>query len=301
MFLFLWYQAAERESTAEEKVKVLTERVNQAGENLRDLEAKDEDASEREQVNEEKVSFLQVQVKEILATAEDQERKIPQLERTIDQMNTEIDDWNAKVEEVKKEMDDMEALVGESISDDDDDFVAKKKTEPKAAPVKETRRGEVEDEDAPEDGGKEEEDDERKEIDEKDDRERYEDDDDDEDEDEDWNRHTIWKSIKVLLTLSLLEQRKTILKLPLWKIIIDENEVQKTPPSLCYKSEYQKYCWVTLIWKAKLCDFSHSVKCQLDSKREGQLGSFSFLFLSIASRSKDNYYNLYARIFPLFF
>ena len=131
---------------------MLTEHFTKAGESLRNLEAKDEDASEREQVNEEKVSFLLSQVKEILALAEDHERKIPPLQRTIDQMSEEIRDWQSKTKEVTKEMEDMEALVGESISDDENDFESK--SEPKTSSTKETSQEEKE---APQDDEKDEE------------------------------------------------------------------------------------------------------------------------------------------------
>lgn len=144
---------------------MLTEHFTKAGESLRNLEAKDEDASEREQVNEEKVSFLLSQVKEILALAEDHERKIPPLQRTIDQMSEEIRDWQSKTKEVTKEMEDMEALVGESISDDENDIVSK--SEPKTSSTKETCQEEKEaaqddekdEEDEDEDGDEEEEED----------------------------------------------------------------------------------------------------------------------------------------------
>lgn len=144
---------------------MLTEHFTKAGESLRNLEAKDEDASEREQVNEEKMSFLLSQVKEILALAEDHERKIPPLQRTIDQMSEEIRDWQSKTKEVTKEMEDMEALVGESISDDENDIVSK--SEPKTSSTKETSQEEKEaaqddekdEEDEDEDGDEEEEED----------------------------------------------------------------------------------------------------------------------------------------------
>lgn len=150
---------------AQEKVEMLTEHFTKAGESLRNLEAKDEDASEREQVNEEKVSFLLTQVKEILALAEDHERKIPPLQRTIDQMSEEIRDWQSKTKVVTKEMEDMEALVGESISDDENDFVSK--SEPKTSSTKGTSQeakeepqdGEKDEEDEDEDGDEEEEED----------------------------------------------------------------------------------------------------------------------------------------------
>lgn len=164
---FLWYQATERLETAQEKVEMLTEHFTKAGESLRNLEAKDEDASEREQVNEEKMSFLLSQVKEILALAEDHERKIPPLQRTIDQMSEEIRDWQSKTKEVTKEMEDMEALVGESISDDENDIVSK--SEPKTSSTKETSQEEKE---AAQDDEKDEED---------------EDEDGDEEEEEDWH------------------------------------------------------------------------------------------------------------------
>lgn len=139
---------------------MLTEHFTKAGESLRNLEAKDEDASEREQVNEEKVSFLLSQVKEILALAEDHERKIPPLQRTIDQMSEEIRDWQSKTKEVTKEMEDMEALVGESISDDENDFESK--SEPKTSSTKETSQEEKE---APQDDEKDEEDEDEEEED----------------------------------------------------------------------------------------------------------------------------------------
>lgn len=139
---------------------MLTEHFTKAGESLRNLEAKDEDASEREQVNEEKVSFLLSQVKEILALAEDHERKIPPLQRTIDQMSEEIRDWQSKTKEVTKEMEDMEALVGESVSDDENDFESK--SEPKTSPTKETSQEEKE---APQDDEKDEEDEDEEEED----------------------------------------------------------------------------------------------------------------------------------------
>ena len=132
---------------------MLTEHFTKAGESLRNLEAKDEDASEREQVNEEKVSFLLTQVKEILALAEDHERKIPPLQRTIDQMSEEIRDWQSKTKVVTKEMEDMETLVGESISDDENDFVSE--SEPKTSSTKGTSQEEKEE---PQDGEKDEED-----------------------------------------------------------------------------------------------------------------------------------------------
>lgn len=139
---------------------MLTEHFTKAGESLRNLEAKDEDASEREQVNEEKVSFLLSQVKEILALAEDHERKIPPLQRTIDQMSEEIRDWQSKTKEVTKEMEDMEALVGESVSDDENDFESK--SEPKTSSTKETSQEEKE---APQDDEKDEEDEDEEEED----------------------------------------------------------------------------------------------------------------------------------------
>lgn len=157
---FLWYQATERLENAQEKVEMLTEHFTKAGESLRNLEAKDEDASEREQVNEEKVSFLLSQVKEILALAEDHERKIPPLQRTIDQMSEEIRDWQSKTKEVTKEMEDMEALVGESVSDDENDFESK--SEPKTSSTKETSQEEKE---APQDDEKDEEDEDEEEED----------------------------------------------------------------------------------------------------------------------------------------
>ena len=106
------------------------------------MELKDEDASEREQVNEEKLSFLQTQVKDILAVAEDHERKIQPLELSMDQLRMEIKEERSKVEKVKSDMEDMEALVGESITDDEDDFA--NKSEPKAVSAKETKRQEEE-------------------------------------------------------------------------------------------------------------------------------------------------------------
>lgn len=139
---------------------MLTEHFTKAGESLRNLEAKDEDASEREQVNEEKVSFLLSQVKEILALAEDHERKIPPLQRTIDQMSEEIRDWQSKTKEVTKEMEDMEALVGESISDDEND--SESKSEPKTSSTKETSQ---EEKGAPQDDEKDEEDEDEEEED----------------------------------------------------------------------------------------------------------------------------------------
>lgn len=108
------------------------------------MEQRDEDASEREQFNEDKVTFLKEQLKEMLAGAEDHERKIPPLERTIDQMTTEIREWKAKVDEVTKEMEDMEMLVGGEFSDDEDNDLAAKKA---AAPApKETKKPQEEDE-----------------------------------------------------------------------------------------------------------------------------------------------------------
>ena len=167
-------QANERECAAKEKIRSLTDRVTQAGENLRDLELRDEDASEREQFNEEKVSFLKEQLKEMLAAAEDHERKIPPLERVIDQMTTEIRDWCGKCEEVRKEMSDMEMLVGGDLSDDEDDDNAGRKA---AVPTKKERREYQEHRDEE----PEEDDDERARREE---RKRYDDDDDDEEEED---------------------------------------------------------------------------------------------------------------------
>ena len=174
-------QAQEREGAALEKIDSLTDRVTQAGENLRDLEQRDEDASEREQFNEDKVSFLKEQLKEMLAAAEDHERKIPPLERVIDQMTTEIRDWNGKVEEVRKEMEDMEMLVGGDLSDDEDDVKAGKKA---AVPTtRETNVCQEPDEEPGEDDDERARNEERKRYDD------HDDDDEEEEEDDDWYEH----------------------------------------------------------------------------------------------------------------
>ena len=84
------------------------------------------------------------------AGAEDQERKIPPLERVREQLSAEILDTKKKVKEVQKEMEDMEALVGDSISDDEGDFAGKKTPPSTTASTKETRQEDEENEGADE-------------------------------------------------------------------------------------------------------------------------------------------------------
>lgn len=104
-----------RADAAEALLEKLQTSVDEAGDNLKNLEMKDSNASQWEAETEEKIQFLEEQLKEILAQAEDTERRCAPLERTLDEHSVQIEEFRRKKEEVEKEMEEMAELVEMSI------------------------------------------------------------------------------------------------------------------------------------------------------------------------------------------
>ena len=99
-----------RYNFAMEKIERHENILSEAGENVKDLQMKDEDASEREIESEEKIAFLQEQLKETLASAEDAERRAAPLDRSIDELSDGIEKYIRLKEKVESEMEELSEL-----------------------------------------------------------------------------------------------------------------------------------------------------------------------------------------------
>lgn len=84
--------------------------LSEAGENVKDLQLKDENASEKEVESEEKILFLQEQLKETLALAEDAERRAAPIDRATDDLIEQIEKYKTKKADVEAEMEGMAAI-----------------------------------------------------------------------------------------------------------------------------------------------------------------------------------------------
>lgn len=114
-------RATEKGGKFEKGILGLEGNLESAGENLAELEGREEESAEREEIAEEKLKFLMEQVQVHTDRAEDAERRIKQIERNIQEVIYEKDGFSIKIQTVEDEKTAIAEIANEVIDDDEEE------------------------------------------------------------------------------------------------------------------------------------------------------------------------------------
>lgn len=100
-------RTTEKANTLESRAKVLEDTILNAGQSLKDLEAREGEASTKEEQNVENIVMLEGEYKEWEVRCEAANRTCCTVQRNIKETKEEIASWNAKADEIIAEIDMM--------------------------------------------------------------------------------------------------------------------------------------------------------------------------------------------------
>lgn len=103
-------RVVEKGETSEKRVNLLENTIQSTGENLRNLEEREDEASEKEALNEDKIAFLECQMKEAEVRLEAADRQVQNLERVILDTENEKNGWVSKRKVIEDEMENIDGV-----------------------------------------------------------------------------------------------------------------------------------------------------------------------------------------------
>lgn len=141
----------QRLDAADSKEKAFIELIEQNGEELRNLEDRDNDAAERELEAEEKLRFLADQLKEAVIRAENAERDVVRNENIVVSIRNDLNGVKDSHAKIGNEIDKIDDLVNALNNGDEDAFKPEPEQEPEPEPEPEEPSHQDEEEEEEED------------------------------------------------------------------------------------------------------------------------------------------------------
>lgn len=141
----------QRLDAADSKEKAFIELIEQNGEELRNLEDRDNDAAERELEAEEKLRFLADQLKEAVIRAENAERDVVRNENIVVSIRNDLNGVKDSHAKIGYEIDKIDDLVNALNNGDEDAFKPEPEQEPEPEPEPEEPSHQDEEEEEEED------------------------------------------------------------------------------------------------------------------------------------------------------